>query len=115
MAIFGVTFKEDCPDIRNTRVVDIYQELMNFGVQVYVHDPLASPSETRESHDIDLVDLENLPAVDALILAVAHGYYKDLSAERYKKLLKSNAVIVDIKGILDGDYYRHNGYSLCGL
>jgi UDP-N-acetyl-D-galactosamine dehydrogenase len=95
--ILGITFKENCPDIRNSRVIDVYNELKEFGVHVDVHDPWASKHEVKEEYQITL--LENLnDKYDGILLAVAHEEYQTINLENFKN---TNAVIFDIKGICD--------------
>jgi UDP-N-acetyl-D-glucosamine/UDP-N-acetyl-D-galactosamine dehydrogenase len=95
--ILGITFKENCPDIRNTRVIDIYNELKQFGINVNIHDPWADAKGVKEEYGLEL--LPNLDGTyDAVILAVAHNEYKELDV---KKLTKgNNSVIFDTKSIL---------------
>lgn len=95
--ILGITFKENCPDIRNSRVIDVHNELKEFGVQVDVHDPWASKHEVKEEYDITLLDSLN-GKYDGILLAVSHDEYKSLNLENFKN---TNAVIFDIKGIYD--------------
>src|SRR3954462_5314947 len=77
--VLGLTFKEDCPDIRNSKVVDIIRELHEFGVETYVHDPMASADDALHEYGVRLADWDSLPAADATILAVAHKRFLDLS------------------------------------
>ncbi len=113
--ILGIGFKEDCPDIRNSRVKDLYHELCDFGAQVFVHDPVANREEVKEQFNIQLTELNGLPLMDAVVVAVAHLAYRELTTDQYQKLLKSKAVIIDVKGILDAQYFRANGYRLWRL
>jgi len=96
--ILGFTFKEDCPDVRNTRVIDIYKELRSFDMEVDVYDPWANPEEVMHEYGVELLngtDSPNLNSYSAIILAVAHAQFLKL------QLCKSeNAVIYDVKGIL---------------
>ncbi len=78
IAVLGITFKEDVPDLRNTKVVDIVHELRDYGAEVLVSDPLADPKEARAHHGIELVPLERIRGMDAVILAVQHRPYLDL-------------------------------------
>lgn len=95
--VLGVTFKENCPDIRNSKVVDIYNELIQFGLVVDVYDPLANPQDVFNEYKISLI--EKLAKYDAIILAVAHDSFLTID---YNKLKKSNkSVIFDIKSILN--------------
>jgi UDP-N-acetyl-D-galactosamine dehydrogenase len=95
--ILGVTFKEDCPDIRNSKVIDIYNELKNFGMHVDVYDPHADAHEVNEEYGIGLVDQPN--KYDAIILAVSHKEFKSFDLQGLKK--DSSSVVYDIKGFLD--------------
>ena len=95
--ILGITFKENCPDIRNSRVIDVYQELKEFGVEVEVYDPWASKHEVKEEYNIFLLD-SLTEKYDGILLAVSHDEFKSLNLENFKN---KNAVIFDIKGIYD--------------
>ena len=95
--ILGITFKENCPDIRNSRVIDVYQELKEFGVEVEVYDPWASKHEVKEEYNIFLLD-SLTEKYDGILLAVSHDEFKSLNLENFKN---KNAVIFDIKGICD--------------
>lgn len=99
--ILGVTFKENCPDVRNTKVVDIYQELTQFGLNVDVWDPWANPKEVKHEYNIDTIN-ELFPGkkYDAILLAVAHKEFLTLN---YDDLKNENAVVFDVKAILDRD------------
>lgn len=101
--ILGLTFKENCPDIRNTRVTDIIKELESYDSSIDVYDPWASPEEVREEYGIDLV--EQLPAgkYDAVVIAVAHREFKAMGAEGIRALAKPNGVLFDVKYALPHD------------
>ena len=95
--MLGITFKENCPDIRNSRVVDIYRELRDFGMEVDVYDPWANKAEVKKEHGIDLV--ADLGAqYDAIVLTVAHQEFLNLP---YASLKAENGIIFDIKSVLD--------------
>jgi UDP-N-acetyl-D-glucosamine/UDP-N-acetyl-D-galactosamine dehydrogenase len=95
--ILGITFKENCPDIRNSRVVDVYNELKEFGVNVTVHDPYADTHEVKEEYGIEITtQLSN--KYDGILLAVSHDEYKSLNLENFKN---PNAVVFDIKSMWD--------------
>jgi UDP-N-acetyl-D-galactosamine dehydrogenase len=96
--ILGVTFKEDCPDIRNSKVVDIYTELKNFGLHVDVYDPHANHHEVSEEYGISLTG--NLSKYKAIVLAVAHKEFLSLDIESLKH--GNAAVVFDIKGLMLG-------------
>ncbi len=95
--ILGITFKENCPDIRNSKVPDIYEELISFGIQVDVYDPHAQKKEVKHEYNIELT--ANLGSYDAVILAVSHKEFLELDVTKLKK--ESASVIYDIKAILD--------------
>jgi UDP-N-acetyl-D-galactosamine dehydrogenase len=95
--MLGITFKENCPDIRNSRVVDIYHELRDFGMVVDVYDPWANAAEVKHEHGIDLVS-EPGSGYDAIVLTVAHHEFLNLP---YAKLKQADGIIFDIKSVLD--------------
>lgn len=103
VAILGITFKENCPDTRNSKVINIIKSLEEYGVNVIITDPLADKKEVLSQYNISLTDLNNIKNVDAIILAVAHDYYKTLSVNFFKNLTNPNntSVLIDVKGILD--------------
>ena len=94
--IMGVSFKENCPDIRNSKVIDIATELEDFGVNVDVYDPLVSPQECKQEYNITLLPEIN-KKYDSIILAVAHDEFKDINVQ---ELLVNNGVIYDVKAVL---------------
>ena len=104
--VLGLTFKENCPDIRNSHVIDVIRELKEFGCEVAVHDPWADADDVRHEYGLELLpDLESadgdpLAACDAVVLAVAHERFRTLDFRRFSK---ENVVIFDIKGFLDPD------------
>jgi len=98
VAVMGLTFKENVPDLRNSRVVDILQELQTYGICAKVHDPLADPKEAFEEYGVTLCSDDDLQHLDAIVLAVAHDVYiKDGSAGLLDKLHNGEGVIVDVK------------------
>ncbi|MBL0712855.1 MAG: nucleotide sugar dehydrogenase [Desulfosarcina sp.] len=99
VAVLGLTFKENVPDLRNTRVVDIIRELEDYGMNVLVHDPLADPEEARRYYDIELVSREHIHHADAAILAVGHeAYLQDGLAALVTLLNPAYRLLLDIKG-----------------
>jgi UDP-N-acetyl-D-galactosamine dehydrogenase len=97
--ILGFTFKEDCPDVRNTRVIDIYNELKSFDMDVDVYDPWANPEEVRHEYGIEITSGKKVPELNlysAIILAVSHSQFLQLSIEK-----SASQVVFDVKGILD--------------
>ena len=106
--ILGVTFKEDCPDVRNTRVIDIIKELNRFGANVNIYDPLANYESL--DHSIDYKSIENPlnfnRKYDAIIVAVAHNEFKKIRMNDYIELSKGNLVLIDVKGIVEDPTWR---------
>ena len=99
VAILGITFKEDVPDLRNTKVVDIISELQDFGVDVLITDPLADPDEALKYYGVDLQPLNQIKDLDAVILAVMHREYREEGLEGIAgRCADSNALVIDVKG-----------------
>jgi UDP-N-acetyl-D-glucosamine/UDP-N-acetyl-D-galactosamine dehydrogenase len=99
VTILGLTFKEDCSDLRNSKVVNILRELRDFGVRVQVSDPLADPEEAKREYGVTLVPLHKLKPADALVAAVAHADYRNLGVDEIKRLLKDPPLVMDVKSI----------------
>ncbi len=99
--VMGLTFKENCPDVRNTKVVDILTELAEFDINVDVYDPWVNPEEAKSEYDVDLISAPKTSFYDAVIFTVAHDQFKALSANEIKLLMKKNHVIYDLKYMLD--------------
>jgi UDP-N-acetyl-D-glucosamine/UDP-N-acetyl-D-galactosamine dehydrogenase len=103
VAVLGITFKENVPDLRNSRVPDIIHELREYGVQVLVHDPIAQPAEAFEEYGIHLSKWLDLRDIDGIVVAVAHREYVDMGLENLLKPLRSKGegVVIDVKCLLD--------------
>jgi UDP-N-acetyl-D-glucosamine/UDP-N-acetyl-D-galactosamine dehydrogenase len=102
VAILGLSFKENVPDLRNTRVIDIINELKEYGVDVLVHDPLADPAAARFHYGVDLMSLKDIHDVDAVVLAVAHRAYKDMGLAQIAALCcKDRPILIDIKALFE--------------
>ncbi|MEE4357650.1 MAG: nucleotide sugar dehydrogenase [Desulfococcaceae bacterium] len=98
IAVLGLTFKEDVPDLRNTKIIDILNELKDYGVTPLVHDPLADPEEARQYYGIELQDMENLKDMDAVILAVMHRQYKEMGLAQISRICRADSpLLIDIK------------------
>jgi UDP-N-acetyl-D-galactosamine dehydrogenase len=113
--VLGLTFKENCPDLRNSRVPDIIVELEAYGCTVRVHDPLAESIEAAKEYGIALCDWEDLPSAQVLVLAVPHSGYTDLPVGGLSAKLDSSGILVDVKGVIDRDAAREAGVSLWRL
>jgi len=102
VTVLGLTFKENCPDLRNSRVIDIIRELEDFGVKVQVFDPQAEPAEALHEYGVSLLKLEELQPAAAVVVAVAHDAYARWTNDEYLKLMHNAPVVIDVKGICDG-------------
>lgn len=109
VGILGLTFKENCPDLRNTRVVDIINELQTFGVQVMVHDPRADAEEAKRYYGVTLSELDEFQNLGALILAVPHREYLENSIPEYAKRLTQGGCLIDVKSAFDVKELNGNG------
>ncbi len=112
VAVLGLSFKENVPDLRNTRVVDIINELQDYGVTVLANDPLAIPEEARDHCGIELVSLKEMKDVDAVILAVAHREYQDMGIEKVSSLCrKGRSILLDIKAVFSPEQAQSLGIT----
>lgn len=115
VVILGITFKENCPDIRNSKVVDIVKSLQEYGIEPIVVDPHANIEETKHEYGINLVHLEDINNADCLVLAVSHDDYKEMKLKDFDKLFGDYAndekIIVDVKSVLCKSEIEQEGYS----
>lgn len=100
IGVLGLTFKENCPDIRNTKVIDIIKELKEYTINILVHDPHADKEEAKHEYGIELVDLAQLKDLTAVIVAVSHQEFSYFTPENFKKMLNGIRLVVDVKGEL---------------
>ena len=115
VTVLGLTFKEDCPDLRNSKVIDIIRELEDYGVKVQVHDPVAEPSEALHEYGISLTPMEELIPAAAVVIAVAHREYREFSMQRLASLASKIPVLIDVKGIFDRNQVQQGGMRLWRL
>ena len=117
VGVLGLTFKENVPDLRNTRVVDVLGELEDYGVVTLVQDPAADADEALEEYGRKLCSMDDLKELDALILAVSHDEYKELSMADIKSMFAdpSRALVIDVKGFFDRGEMAANGITLWRL
>ncbi len=111
VAILGFTFKENCPDTRNTKVIDIYKELGEYGIRPIVVDPAADADEAKRLYGIDFHDIKEIENMDAVVIAVAHSEFLELSREEIGAFFNPAhkvKVLMDIKGLLDKEDYRED-------
>ena len=113
--VLGLTFKENVPDTRNSRVVDVVRELQSFGANVLVHDPIADPREAEHEYGIRLTPWEKLPRAAAVIAAVAHQEFRDRPLEAYLDKLAPNGVYIDVKNQADAAALRAKGIDVWRL
>ena len=115
IAILGFTFKENCPDTRNTKIIDIVKELGEYGITPVITDPTADRDEAKRLYGVEFVDMDSIKDCDAVVLAVAHEAFKGLPQADFDKMFKavdnSKKVLVDIKGLLDRKQYEAAGYQ----
>lgn len=112
VAILGFTFKENCPDTRNTKIIDIVNELKEYGINPIVADPQADAEEARNLYGIEFCNMEDVKGMDAVILAVAHREFEKLQMSDIDKLYgEGKKVLLDIKGVLNRKQYENAGYS----
>lgn len=111
--VLGLTFKEDCPDLRNSKVADLVQELQSFGCDVSVHDPVAENHEAEHEYGISLISWDKLPAqADAIVAAVSHRQYKEMPLADMLAKLKKGGVFADVKSAYDPVAIRASGATL---
>lgn len=115
VTVFGLTFKEDCPDLRNSRVVDVIRELESFGVKVQVCDPEADPEEARHEYGVELCDIDKLQPAQALVAAVAHNTFRQMAPRDLISLLSENPVVIDVKSMYDRAAFAEAGVDLWRL
>ena len=113
--VLGMTFKEDCPDLRNSKVIDVIRELQSYGVKVHVHDPLADNEECQHEYGIGLTEWDQLPQASAIIAAVAHQPYKQMGVATLMGKLKPGGVFSDVKSVYDAAAVQQAGHDLWRL
>jgi UDP-N-acetyl-D-glucosamine/UDP-N-acetyl-D-galactosamine dehydrogenase len=115
VAVLGFTFKENCPDCRNTKVIDVIRELQQFGVDTWVHDPRADHVDAQHEYGIALQDWDSMPQVDAVILAVAHDEYVRMPLSNLLSNIRPNGCVIDVKAVLNRDEVARRGFALWRL
>ncbi len=115
VAVLGFTFKENCPDVRNTRAVDLVREFEDYGAKVFVVDPVADSIAVKDEYGIQLTDFNNLEKVSILVVAVGHDTFKNIKLNEITSKVEMGGVILDVKAILPKDDLISNGYRLWRL
>ncbi|MHB1512450.1 MAG: nucleotide sugar dehydrogenase [Acidiferrobacter sp.] len=113
--VLGLTFKENCPDLRNSRVIDVINELRSYGVEVFVHDPVPEQEEAREEYGITLSPWEDLPVADAMVVAVAHKDFLARDSESLAAKIKPGGVFSDVKSQFDVQSLSARGLTVWRL
>jgi UDP-N-acetyl-D-galactosamine dehydrogenase len=113
--VLGLTFKENCPDLRNSKVADVVSELREYGCDVFVHDPIAEPNEAQHEYGIELTPWDRLPAADAIVAAVSHKEYLAMSLNDILARIKPEGVFVDVKSAYRAEGIRSAGIALWRL
>ncbi len=109
IAVLGITFKENCADTRNSRVIDLIHELRSYGTEVLVHDPVANPVLVKEEYGIELQPWEKIVDIEAIILAVAHQKYLELDKDVLQSKLNHRGLMMDVKSILNPHDFKGSG------
>src|SRR5690606_13332071 len=99
--VLGLTFKEDVPDLRNSKVIDLVRELESYGARVFIHDPVAEPDDARHEYGVSLTPWDELPRAAAVVAAVPHAYYRDLGLASIAAKAEHGAVFADVKSVFD--------------
>ena len=113
--VLGLTFKENCPDLRNSRVIDVIRELASYGATVHVHDPVADAAEARHEYGVELESWESLPRAHAVVAAVAHGAFKRLTPDEIMAKLAPGGLYMDVKCQADAGALRALGAKVWRL
>jgi len=115
VVVLGLTFKENCPDLRNSKVADMVWELQDYGCEVFVHDPIATAAEAEHEYGISMTNWEDLPTADAVVVAVSHKQYLDMPLEAMLGKLNPLGVFVDVKSVYPVTKIRTRGYRFWRL
>lgn len=113
--VLGLTFKEDCPDLRNSRVIDVIRELESYGAKVVVHDPVADTKEAHHEYGVDLVAWDDLPKAAAIVAAVNHREFKIRPSADFLSILQKDGVITDVKSMFDAAAFADSGIDIWRL
>ena len=115
VTVLGLTFKEDCPDLRNSKVIDVIRELETYGVTVHVHDPVATAEEAQHEYGVNLVSWEQLPRASAVVAAVSHKEFKARGIDSVVEKLAPGGVYVDVKCQADQAALKARGVNVWRL
>ena len=113
--VLGLTFKEDCPDLRNSRVIDVVRELQSYGARVIIHEPVADAAEARHEYGVELTAWNDLPAAAAIVAAVAHKAFRSRPLSDYVGKLQEGGVVSDVKSMFDEAQLLSQGVTVWRL
>jgi UDP-N-acetyl-D-galactosamine dehydrogenase len=113
--VLGMTFKENCPDVRNSKVIDVVRELKSFGVNVFIHDPVADSGECEHEYGVCLTKWADLPKANAIVAAVSHKEYTAMGVPRIAERLVRGGVFADVKSFYAGEQIEETGARLWRL
>ena len=111
VTVLGLTFKENCSDLRNSKVIDVINELKSYGIDVYVHDPISDAAEAKHEYGVNLVPWENLPVADAIVAAVSHKEFLARPTADYLAKIVKNGCFIDIKSQFDLNAFNQSGLT----
>lgn len=115
VVFLGATFKENCPDVRNSKIMEVFEAIKDYGIKPVIADPCADAADVKRTYGCSLMDMSEIKAADCLVLGVAHNIFKEMTLEEYDSLFaampKSEKVIIDVKGVLDKEAAIAQGYS----
>ena len=113
--VLGLTFKENCADLRNSKVADVINELKSYGVEVFVHDPYADPAEALHEYGVTLLPWAELPRADAIVAAVSHKQLTALSADDFQQKLVKGGCFIDVKACFEAKDFEDVGIRVWRL
>jgi UDP-N-acetyl-D-galactosamine dehydrogenase len=115
VVVLGLAFKENCPDLRNSKVIDIVRELQSYGVNVSLHDPRVNSADAQKEYGVDLVTWDELPVAAALVLAVAHDEFVGLRLDKLLSKVSRPGCVIDVKSVLDREAVKKQGLRIWRL
>lgn len=113
--VLGLSFKDNCADLRNTLVISVIEELRTFGVRTHVCDPIVDKHEAAQEYGLELTDWEQLPAADAVVVAVAHDVFREMGASGLVEKVRTGGCVIDVKSAFDADQLRASGVAVWRL
>jgi UDP-N-acetyl-D-galactosamine dehydrogenase len=113
--VLGLSFKENCPDLRNSKVADLINELKSYGIEIHVHDPVASAEEARHEYGLNLESWEKLPCADAIIVAVSHREFLGRPLSDFQAKVCNKGCFIAVKSLFDQTALREAGFNVWRL